>query len=211
MTRIAIRLLCAALTFALPAVAAAQMAEVGVLQAVAGEEPVPAAGPIAVVAETYDDTDTQIQAIIEQALTARGYTIRFNTPLLLTFGLQRDHDVSPIPTGAIDSGMQEETAESEDEVPGVDFGEQGPVGDAPQMPNVVIEYDFGAGNPLEKPTRYNLDFIVGNTGAPPLWQGSMTAALPTSDPVEAANVMIPQLVAHLGDTVPAHRVVLKQP
>ncbi len=142
MTKTAIGLLCMALIVVLPEVARAQSTDVGVLRAVAGEEPVPASGPIAVVAEIYNDIDTQIQGIIEQALTARGYTIRFDASLLLTFGLQKSHDVSPIPSGAIDSGMQEETAESEDEVPGVDFGDQGPVGDAPQMPNVIIEYDF---------------------------------------------------------------------
>ncbi len=211
MMRTAIGLLCAALILVLPEVARAQSADVGVLRAVAGEEPVPVSGPIAVVAEIYNDVDTQIQGMIEQALTARGYTIRFDAPLLLTFGLQKSHHVSPIPSGAIDSGMQEETAESEDEVPGVDFGDQGPVGDAPQMPNVIIEYDSGGGNPLEPPTQYNLDFIVGNSDSPPLWQGSMTAALPTSDPVEAAQVLIPKLIGQLGKTVPARRVVLKQP
>lgn len=212
-TKRAAALLGAVLTSALPGATMAQTAEVGVLRAIAGEEPVPASGPIAVVAEDFDDNAMAIQTQIEQALTERGFTIRFDAPLLLTFGQQRDHDVSPIPSGAIDSGMQEEMAESENEAdtPGVDFGEQGPVGDAPQMPDVVVEYHFGGGNAVRAPTRYNLDFIVGNSGAPPLWQGSMTADLPTPDPVEAARIMTPPLIAHLGQTVPARRVVLKQP
>lgn len=205
---------CAVLVALLPGLSAAQTAVVGVLSAVAGEEPVPTSGPIAVVAETFDDTNTRIQTLIEKALTDRGYTIGFKAPLLLTFGLQRDHKVGPIPSGGFDSGMQQETAESEDEAPGVDFGEQGPVGDAPQMPdNVIIEYDFGGdgGDRVRMSNRYNLDIIVGDSDAPPLWQGSVRALLPTADPVEAANILIPQLIAHLGKTVSERRVVLKQP
>lgn len=211
MNNLALGLLCAALVVQASVPAAAQSAEVGVLRAIAGGEPVPEAGSISVVAEIFDDNSTQIQTKIEQALADRGYTIRFNAPLLLTFGLQQDHDVSPIPSGSIDSGMQEEMAESEDEAPGVDFGEQGPVGDAPQMPDVVVEYHFGGVRPPHPPTRYNLDFVVGKSGAPALWQGSMTAALPATDPVEAAQAMIPPLIDHLGQTIPARRVVLAQP
>lgn len=207
----AVGLVCAVLASGLSGVAAAQNAEVGVLRAIAGEEQVPAGGPIAVVAEIYNGTDTQIQQVIAQALTARGYVIRFDAPLLLTFGLQRNRNVGPIPSGAIDSGMQEETAESEDEAPSVDFGDQGPVGDAPQMPDVVIEYDFGGGDAPQPSVQYNLDFIVGDSDSPPMWQGSVSATLPTADPVEAAQVLAPKLIDHLGKTVHASRVVLSQP
>ncbi|MBL8658974.1 MAG: hypothetical protein JNM75_04375 [Rhodospirillales bacterium] len=204
-------LICAALVSGMSGAAFAQNAEVGVLRAIGGEEPVPAGGPIAVVAEIYNDTDNQIQQIIAQALTAHGYVIRFDAPLLLTFGMQRDHKVSPLPSGAIDSGMAEETTESEDEVPSVDFGDQGPVGDAPQMPDVVIEYNFGGGNAPQPSVQYNLDFVVGDSDSPPMWQGSVSASLPTADPVEAAQVLAPKLIDHLGKTVPARRVVLSQP
>lgn len=206
-------LVCAVPLALAPGLAAAQPVEVGVLQAIAGEQPVPTGEPIAVVAETFDDGATKIRAEIEAALTDSGYTVRFNAPLLLTFSLQHAHQVGPLPTGAIHSGMQAELAESEDEQPSVDFGQQGPVGDAPQMPdNVLIEYDFGgSGEIARSPRRYNLDLVLGASGAPPLWQGSMTAALPTADPVKAVDAMLPPLIAHLGRTVPERRVVLDQP
>ncbi len=204
-------LLAALLTFAWSETTNAQDAEIGVLRAVAGVEPIPTGGQIAVTSQSYNDLSLAIQETITQALTRQGYTVSIGAPLLLVFDLQRNQDVGSIPSGAIESGMQEETAVSEDEEPGVDLGDQGGAGDAPQMPSVIIEYDFGGGIVMRPSTTFNLDVTLGNSDAPPLWQGSMTAALPTSDPVEAARALAPELISHLGKTVPGLRVILKQP
>jgi hypothetical protein len=206
MTNSTIGFIFAVVIFASPSLAMAQRTEVGVLSAVAGEEPVPTSGPIAVAAEIPDFTDSAVTQLIERALTDRGYVIRFDASLLLTFGLQRAHDVGPDPS-ADNSAMQ---ANPEEEEPSVDFGEQG-TGDAPQMPDVVLTYDFGGDGEFGAPVQYNLDLIVGDSDDPPLWQGSMTATLPTSDTLKAAQVMVPQLIAHLGEAVPARRVYLEQP
>lgn len=206
-------LLAALLTLAWSATTNAQDAEIGVLRAVAGVEPIPTGGQIAVTSQSYNDLSLAIQETITQALTRQGYTVSIGAPLLLVFDFQQNQDAGSFPSGAIDSGMQEETAvsEDEDEEPGVDLGQQGGAGDAPQMPSVIIEYDFGGGIVMRPSTTFNLDLTLGNSDAPPLWQGSMTAALPTSDPVEAARALVPELISHLGKTVPGLRVILKQP
>lgn len=211
MGNIAVWLVCAALTFAWSNATEAQDAEIGVLRAVAGVEPIPTGSQIAVTSQTYNDLSLEIQETITRALTHLGYTVNIDAPLLLVFDLERSEGSSPFPSGAMNGGMEEETAISENEQPGVDLGDQGGAGDAPQMPNVIIEYDFGGGIAMRPPTTFNLDVTLGNSGAPPLWQGSMTASLPTSDPLEAARAMAPQLIGRLGKTVSATRVVLKQP
>lgn len=168
------------------------------LNAVAGP-PFPAGTPISVQAAEFTDVNTRLQGVIEKALVARGYQIQPNAPFVLSYDTQMSAQTDPEPSEFRDSGAIEAERDMVDTPPWDDGG--GELGRA--LPDA---FDAGGatiplGDPaVTTPSRYSLSFILGRDGAPAIWQGSVTASLPSQDPFETAEAMVPVLADHIGKT-----------
>ncbi len=194
------------LAMLLPAQVSAQGA-VAELDTVAGPA-FPAGTPISVQAEEFTDVNTRLQNVIEKALVARGYTVQSNAAFILSYDTEMSAQTDAEPRGFRDSGAIEAEREEVDTPPWDDGG--GELGRA--LPDA-----FDAGDatiPLGDPAAttdnpYSLSFTLGQEGAPAIWQGSVTAALPGQDPFEAAEAMVPVLADHIGKTVRDQKVSLE--
>lgn len=194
-----------------PGMAAAGQGGVGVVNAIAGPS-VPAGAPVSVVAGEFTDVNTRLQEVVERALADRGFTVARDAPLILSFDVEMSSRTSDIEHrgGGNIVGSGEPGAEESPYVerPWQDAGgelgrEQPEIGE----PQVTIPFGGGAGGNGGR-SRHGLSFTLGRDGRPPAWQGSVTATLPTADPFEAAQAMVPVLVDYIGRTVHGERVTI---
>ncbi len=196
------------LVMLLPAGVSAQGA-VGQLNAVAGP-PLPKETPIAVVAEEFTDINTRLQGVVEKALVARGYTVQANAPVTLSYDTEMSGQTDPEPPGFQEDGV-EEVAQGMEQTPGWDDG-GGELGrDEPDIFGPDSESEsipLGSSPPLEQ-GQYSLSFTLGRDDSPASWQGSISANIPGSDPFEAAEVMVPILADHIGQTVRGKQVPIE--
>lgn len=196
------------LVMLLPASVSAQGA-VGQLNAVAGP-PLPKGTPIAVVAEEFTDLNTRLQGIVEKALVARGYTVQSNAPFTLSYDTEMSSQTDPEPPGFKEDGVEEVEQDMEQTPPwddgGGELGRDEPEMFGPESDGASIP--LGSTPPLEQ-GQYSLSFILGRNDSPAIWQGSLTANMPGSGPFEAAQVMVPILADHIGQTVRGKRVPIE--
>lgn len=208
------RTLCLALGSVLVPIAGIGTAAAGplgnaVVDTIAGP-PVPAGAPIAVVAEVFNDLNTEVQQVVERALTAHGYTVSQDAPLILSFDTEISGATADIKDtagsnlvgsgepGAVSSPYPELPSEGDGEELGREPAEIG----TPQA-TIPLGAVAAAGGSV-----FNLSFTLGQDGRVPIWQGSVTAALPADGPFEAARAMVPVLVERIGRTVHNERVTL---
>jgi hypothetical protein len=192
-----------------PGTAAAGQVGTGVVDAVAGP-PVPAGAPIAVVAEDFNDLNTEVRPVVERALVARGYTVSQDAPLILSFDTEISDATTDIKDNAgsnlVGSGEPGADPSPYPELPSQGAGEE--LGREPSeigTPQATIPL---GGVAAASGSVFNLSFTLGRDGRVPIWQGSVTAALPGDGPFEAARVMVPVLVDRIGRTVHNERVKL---
>lgn len=171
--------------------AAAGQGGIGIVEAVAGPS-VPAGTPIAVVAEEFTDLNTQLQEVVEKALTRRGFTVSQDAPLILSFDVE----------------LSNATADIQDRAGAniVGSGEPGAVQPEIEQPQVMIP--FGHSGSGDAGAIRSLSFTLGRDGRPPIWQGSVTATLPRSNPLEAARAMVPVLVDYIGRAARGEQVTI---
>lgn len=174
-----------------PGMAAAGQGGIGIVDAVAGPS-VPAGTPIAVVAEEFTDLNTQLQEVVEKALTRRGFTVSQDAPLILSFDVE----------------LSNATADIQDRAGAniVGSGEPGAAQPEIDQPQVTIPFGHSAGG--DAGAIRSLSFTLGRDGRPPIWQGSVTATLPRSNPLEAAQAMVPVLVDYIGRTARGEQVTI---
>jgi hypothetical protein len=180
-----------------------------VVDTVAGP-PVPAGAAIAVVAENFNDLNTEVQQVVERALTAHGYTVSQDAPLILSFDTEISGATADIKDtaggnlvgsgepGAVSSPYPELPSEGDGEELGREPAEIG----TPQVAIPLGEVAAAGGSV------FNLSFTLGQDGRVPIWQGSVTAALPADGPFAAARAMAPVLVERIGRTVHNQRISL---
>ena len=189
--------------------AAAAEGGIGVVNAVADPQ-FPTGQPIAVVAEEFTDLNTQLQDVVERALVAHGFTVTQNAPLILSFDTEMTNataDVQDRAGGNIVGSGEPGAAPPYEEFLSEEFGSN--LGDEPpEIANPQISMPLGGGG-LAGGSQYSLSFTLGRDGRPPVWEGSVTATLPTSDPFAAAQAMVPVLVSHVGRTVRGERVAIQ--
>jgi hypothetical protein len=191
-----------------PGMATAGQGGVGVVNAV-GAPSVPAGTPIAVVAEEFTDLNTELQDVIERALAGHGFTVDQDAPLILSFDVEMTNATADIEDRAganiVGSGEPGATESPYEERPLQDAG--GELGRyEPEIggPQVTIPFGHGGGGGAKR----SLSFVLGRDGRPPIWQGSVTATLPSSNPLEAAQAMVPVLVDYIGRTVRGEQVTI---
>ncbi len=172
-----------------PGTAAAGQGGIGIVNAVGGPS-VPAGAPIAVVAEEFTDLNTRLQEVVERALTDRGFTVARDAPLILSFDVE----------------MSSETTDIEHRGGANIVGSGEPGAEQPEMEEPQLKIPFGNAGGNDGGSKHGLWFTLGHDARPPIWQGSVTATLPTSDPFEAAQAMVPVLVDRVGRTVHGERV-----
>ena len=229
----ALRTVCLALVVSAPAVVltpisepkAAEQGGVGVVNAVSGPS-VPAGTPIAVVAEEFTDLNTQLQEVVERAMTARGFTVSQDAPLILSFDVEMSSATADIADRAganiVGGGEPGATGSPYQQDPTGDPGanespyQQGPwQGDGgdlgqeePEIGGPQVTIPFGHGGGGNAGATRSLSFTLGRDGRPPVWQGSVTATLPRSNPFEAAEAMVPVLVDYIGRTARGEQVTI---
>lgn len=196
-----------ALAILLPVNVSAQGA-VGTLTAVAGP-PLPAGTPIAVVAEEFTDLDTRLKEVIEKALVARGYTIQPDAPFELTYDTEMSGQTDPEPPGVGEDPV-EAVATDMERTPGWNDG-GGELGrNQPDMADGnVASIPLGSSATGSDENEYSLSFTLGRGGSPAIWQGTVTAVLPTGDPFEIAETMVPVLTDHIGQTVRGKQIPME--
>ena len=170
---------------------AAGQGGIGVVNAV-GEAAIPAGAPIAVVAKEFTDLNSRLQEVVERALADRGFTVAPNAPLILSFDVE----------------MSSETNDIEHRGGGNIVGSGEPGAEQPEIqePQVKIPLDGDDGGDVG--SRHSLSFTMGQDGRPPIWQGSVTATLPTSDPFEAAQAMTPVLAGYVGRNARSEQITI---
>ena len=205
--------------------AAAGQGGVGVVNAVGGPS-VPAGTPIAVVAEEFTDLNTQLQEVIERALAGHGFTVKQDAPLILSFNVElssasadvEDQAGSNI-VGSGEPGTDESPYQQDptgdpgaNESPYQETPWQGAAGDLgqeePEFEEPQGAIPFGQGGGGDAGATRSLSFTLGRDGRPPVWEGSVTATLPTSNPYEAAQAMVPVLVDYIGRTARGEQVTI---
>jgi hypothetical protein len=205
--------------------AAAGQGGVGIVDAVAGPS-VPAGTPIAVVAEEFSDLNTQLQEVVERALTQRGFTVKQDAPMILSFDVEMSNATADIQDraggnivgsgepGATGSPYQVDPAgepganESPDQ-PGPWQGGRGDPGQQdPAVGEPQVTIPFGRAGGGDAGAIRSLSFTLGRDGRPPIWEGTVTATLPGSNPYDAARAMVPVLVDYIGRTARGEQVTI---
>lgn len=222
-----LRTICLALVPLLALIAGPGMAAAGqgVVDAVGGPS-VPAGTPIAVVAEDFTDLNTHLQEVIERALVRRGFTVNQHAPLILSFEVEMSNATADIDDQAganvVGSGEPGAAGSPYQQDPSGEPGatespyQQDPwqgAGDdleqeEPEFEEPQVAIPFGQGGGGDAGTIRSLSFTLGRDGRPPVWEGSVTATLPNSDPFEAAKAMVPVLVDYIGRTAHGEQVTI---
>lgn len=191
-----------------PGMAAAGQGGVGVVNAIAGPS-VPAGAPVSVVAGEFTDVNTRLQEVVERALADRGFTVARDAPLILSFDVEMSNRTSDIEhrgggniVGSGEPGMDRPP----ERLPWQDAG--GELGrEEPDIGESRFKIPFGGGG-NGGGSRHALSFTLGHDARPPVWQGSVTVTLATTDPFAAAQAMVPVLVNYIGQTVHGEQVTI---
>jgi len=205
--------------------AAAGQGGVGVVNAVGGPS-VPAGTPIAVVAEEFTDLNTQLQDVIERALASHGFTVKQDAPMILSFNVEMSSATDDIEdqaggnvVGSGEPGTDESPYQEDptgepgaNESPYQEDPWQGAAGDLgeeePEVEEPQVAIPFGQVGGGDAGAIRSLSFTLGRDGRPPVWKGSVSATLPTSNPYEAAKAMVPALVDYIGRTARGEQVTI---
>jgi hypothetical protein len=172
----------------------------GVIAATAFEQVPPGT---AMAVRPWDDSDQNlaIKQDLENALRHRGYVIREDAPLILSFET-RDT------VGTWSSGDRRSIVEFEARKGG---GEED---DSKVRLNLFASdrggvFNKGRPPPDVKPSRYQIEVTIDRQGGARLWQGTITADLERTDRESLIKQMVPALVEKVGNTVKGETVPLR--
>lgn len=163
-------------------------------------EPVPPGTAVAVRPWDNSDQNMAIKKDIENALRARGFAIREDAQLVLSFET-RDT------VGTWSSGERRSIVEFEKRTAGQEDN------DSKVRLNLYASDRGGVLNkgrppPDVKPTRYQIEITLDREKGPRLWQGTITASLERTDRDSLIKKMVPALVDKVGNTVKGETVPL---
>jgi hypothetical protein len=191
-----------------PGMAAAGQGGTGVVNAIAGPS-VPAGAPVSVVAGEFTDVNTRLQEVVERALADRGFTVARDAPLILSFDVEMSNRTSDIEhrgggniVGSGEPGMDAPSRRLPWQDAGGELGRE-----EPDIGESRFKIPFGGGG-NGGGSRHALSFTLGHDARPPIWQGSVTVTLATTDPFAAAQAMVPVLVNYIGQTVHEEQVTI---
>ncbi len=174
--------------WATPAIGQAAM---GTVDAIGGV--VPPQTPLRVSSADFTDLNQRLERVVVRALRKQGYTVSNDATLVLSYA-----------AGATATGGRR--------------GEQSlDLGTVPPSPGTTSDpaAEVKRRNPFLRAEpaitepgtgrrslgrTYSLSFVVARAGEAPMWQGSVSARMLERDAFDAAQRLVPVLVAHLGET-----------
>ncbi len=166
-----------------------------------GFGPVPAGTPMAVSAQDFNDINTRLQPVIEQALVAQGFPVEPNARLRLVFATELAlatmgaRSEEPSNSTEVGDAADDETMFSAagDTAPhSAEFKDV--------VPQVTVPLDGKEGPATSS---YSLSFLVVGADQAPVWQGSVRALLPPQDSFAIVSAMVPLLIPQIGKSVEA--------
>jgi|GEM_PF-6905218 hypothetical protein len=191
--------LCGAATADLVEPAVGTLKSVGSLNSLKGSS-------ISVVPLSFDEISEDVQNFIVKTLEARGYTVRpdgdqYTLSFTTELSAQTEDQAPNTFETATEIGAGDEDLDAAPRDQDDDVSVESQV-----APEVTIPLEGGDDNGQ---SNYGLSFILTSSSEVPVWQGSVTAQMPTQDSLSVAKAMVPPLVEHMGQAVSARPVTLK--